>query len=87
MMFYSLKTETLVFTFIFQVGYQKEFLVRKSGDALEWASQEGGGVIVLKVFKDMVLRDMVQWAILVVDVRQDQMILEVFFNLYDSVIL
>ena len=42
----------------------------------------------LEVFKkcgDVVLRDMVLWAILVVSGRLDKVILEVFFNLTDSV--
>lgn len=44
----------------------------------------------LRVFKerfDVVLRDMVYWVILVIGLWLDQMILEVFLNLNDSMIL
>lgn len=46
------------------------------------------GCLALEMFKqrvNVVLRDMVLWAILVVSGRLDKVILEVFFNLTDSV--
>jgi len=42
---------------------------------------------VFKKCSDVVLRDMVKWEILVVGEQLDWMILEVFSNLVDSVIL
>ena len=58
--------------------------------ALEWAAQGGGGVTDPGVFKKClgsVLRDVVQWEILVIGDWLDWVILEVFSNLSDSVAL
>jgi len=37
----------------FQVGYQKKFLQRRSGEALEQAAQQGGGVSISGGFQEM----------------------------------
>ena len=57
---------------------------------MERVAQGGGGAPSLGVFKErleVVLRNMVQWVTLVVGEQLDQVILEVFSNLNDSMIL
>ena len=65
-------------------------LLQESGQALEWAAQEGVKSPSLEVFKErlvVVLWHMVSWGTLVVGGWLDWMILEVFSNPGDSVIL
>ena len=72
------------------VAYQEEFLLRRSGQALEWAAQGGDGVTIPESFqgkgrkgKVAVIRNMVQWAIQVAGGWLDWMTLEVSSNLKD----